>query len=74
MEPQKTEHVGGSIDGALKGQHSIQNTALLKESWEKCKGFRLVFFKGFLAISRWICMCTTVKRLNLLTHNHFILC
>ncbi len=43
-------HVGGTVEGALKGEHKLSPEITLKAGWELAKPVRFVFIKALLSV------------------------
>ncbi len=50
MSTENREHLGGSVDGAVRGEHKFSVADVLTEGWHRSKQYRFPFIQGMLAV------------------------
>lgn len=50
MEQKERQHLGGSVEGALNGEHRISAEMIIKTAWTLSKDVRFVFVKAMLVV------------------------
>lgn len=50
MSTNNREHLGGSVDGAIKGEHNFSVAEVLAEGWHQSKQYRFPFIQGMIAV------------------------